>query len=177
MTGFKVEWYFMDENGVMDEIMPDPKYLTYDLNVLFMRLVTIVYTNVSLYNGTVESMWQSVKRFRLEWLNLTGTNAASKCYTDKLVSDNFLEIFLDENENELSTDPLLTSSSINKNQVTDSLVQSSAELYLYIMNCPNIIWINWGLLFKDLIESKNYFAEPFPYKQCFSLHKPDEVTK
>ena len=69
-------------------------------------------------------------------------------------------------------DWLLTSKAINENQVTDSLIQSSAEMYINIMNCPNMDKLGPALQrpYEELF-SKNDIAESFPYKQGFSWHE------
>ena len=153
------------------EIEQEAKFVTWSKSVHFIRLVNSLYYGVNVHNETVDKMWGYVKTYRVKWLNGEKENATKKCNYGR-VDDSVIDVFLDSQEDRLNITGLPTSQPIYRKQVSDYLLLSAAQMYMYLANCPDKHKIAWQTLYSEpflQLFNKNDCADFGPYQQsCIS---------
>ena len=139
MTGFTLAWYFEDATGTKVEIVGEKGYVEKVSNVQFVRLANILYTSISYNEMTVGEMFENVKDYKEEWMEKEKHEYIPKCITDDVI-DNYLS----------SLENKLNMKEINQSQITDSLLKSAAEMFIYLTYCPSSDTFNKQIYYADL---------------------------
>ena len=124
MPGMRTQWHY---NGTV-ELGRDFRRE----NRNFVRLANIVH---SVENH--QTVWAAVKAVRLDWVIAGGEMAFSGCGFNMAPQ---LEVSrqLDQIEQRLQTQVRLETV-----DVTDEELSEAAEMYIYIINCPDSSWTQW----------------------------------
>ena len=81
MTGVSFNWHFTQqkETEAENKIEPSAKYITDEFNIWFIRLVNYLHDRVRFHNESTDSLFESAKKFRLEWLTRKKVKASVSC--------------------------------------------------------------------------------------------------
>ena len=143
MTGLTIDWHFEDENGDRVEIVPEKNYVTDNTNVYFIRLTNILYNGITFNSMDVGEMWENVKDYRLGWMEKEKTLPDCLLNDKILIGDDIIEDLLSSLENKIIM------KEINQSQITESLLNSAAEMFMYLVNCPSEEILNKQKYYED----------------------------
>ena len=147
MTGFSLAWHIENSTGHMVDIQPWQDYKQDERNIEFVRLANILHQAVTEKNITVQDIWEDVKIFRGNWLEVEKSKISTQCVRD-MVKTNIIENFLDEEESKLD----IVKIAEPKYNVTETILETTVKMYTYLTYCPppmNFIWKNF---YADLFE-------------------------
>ena len=96
-------------------------------------------------------MWETVKDFRLQLIDKENFKVVDMCDRNKL----FIEAY-DFEEYFKSQESMfdITASGPNfKTSVSDFVLETGAEMFIYLLNCPMSSSISWIFFYEDLCRS------------------------
>ena len=142
MTGFSVDWYYESEIGNVLEIAPDQKYhqasqFYGDLNRSFVKFMNILHYAVFTKGYSENEVFEVIKETKLELVKrVNDFGTISDNFFRKTIAELDLMELLVTVEDKLQLNHSLPVSEIYKSVLTNSLLESGHEMYLYLANCP-----------------------------------------
>ena len=163
MTGFAMQWYFLNISGHVVDGTPDAMYTTERRNKEFFRMIHILQAG-----ETVDNVWGAVKKVRKDWLGVEQDRAVSYC-SYGIVQYKIVGGFLDDLETMLNMTEVTGQE--NKEGVTGLELELAAEMYIYMVTCPTVVTLAWRQFYTDLFKN---FPERFILETLAHLSKTQQ---
>ena len=177
ITGMAVKWYYENEIGKKMNIEGNTSNLSgrkeYFRNTAFVTLTDIVIHAITEDNVTEEEVWKDAKRFRQEWLKNVQYKAPSMC-KNEMVNNDIVWGHIVEQETKYK---ITVNTQMYKEKVTEALLQTTAKIYIFLLNCPDLEMISWNKFYEDLFMN---FPARFILQtvmDIYGLHTGEELKR
>ena len=70
-TGFQLSWYYEDGDGKRVDIEQEARYKQEPINKRFIKFMNMLYEAVTKHGISFDSLWETSKRYRLDYINRT----------------------------------------------------------------------------------------------------------
>ena len=142
ITGVSFNWHFREGNKIQSRA----KYIREEFNLWFIRLVNYIFARVTTQSVNINNLFEVAKKFRIEWLSTSG--ALSVCHV--ITGNDVVGQFLTKIQRNQETKIDISEEPLHKNELTNSMLEASAKIFLYLTNCANLHWIFWRVFFKKI---------------------------
>ena len=146
MTGFSIAWHLENSTGHRVHIVQHNRYSGQERNNAFVRMVNILHQVFTWNNVSMDNIWEDLKIFRTNWLRLM-SEEATKCVKMGMVDNIVFERFLDDETKQLNITEM--TEPVYKDDVTDTILDTAAEMFTYLSYCPT----DWAHFYSDLFRN------------------------
>ena len=135
-TGFQLTWYYEDGSGNKVEVEEDKKYEEEIDNKRFVTFMNLVFEAVTWHEVSFEMLWDTAKRFRLDYIHKKTRNEVFCDFWTFTDSDDYLDFF----SSDLNISLTLQDQSVyyEKEQLTNGLLTVGFQLFHYIARCQDM---------------------------------------
>ena len=135
-TGFQLTWYYEDGSGNRVEIEEDKKYEGETDSKRFVTFMNLVFEAVTRHQVSLETLWDTAKRFRLDYIHKKVKNEVFCDWWTWIDSDDYLNFF----SSELKFPFTLQDQSIyyDQEELTNTLLTDGFQLFYYMARCQDM---------------------------------------